>query len=103
MTDSTTQDEIQSLREQVEALRRRLPKARLRAGGEADGRDAEGRTYLTIHEVASRLDTTAEAAGNLLARVETRLDLNGLPVVEHGRFEAFLLDAAEGRNTSRFL
>ena len=104
MTDTTAQDELESLRRQVAGLRRRLPKARLRDGAEPpDGRDAEGRTYLTIHEAAARLDCTAETAARLLGRVETRLDLNGVSVVEANRFEQCLLDLAEGKNPSRFL
>jgi hypothetical protein len=103
---ATSPDNISTLRRRVAALRGRLPKARLREfpeGVPPDGRDETGREYLTIHQAAARLNTTAESAVSLLARVETRLDLNGVSVVEAGRFEQLLLDLADGRDPSRFL
>ena len=84
------------LRRQVEHLRGRLPAASL-------GPAAEGAGYLTIHQVASRLNTTAEQAVKMLQKVPTRLDDNGVQVIAADRFEQFVLDTAAGRNPSRFL
>jgi hypothetical protein len=106
MIQNNATDAVASLRQQVQQLRGRLPKARLRdleAGQSPDGRDAQGRQYLTIHEVAARLHTTAAEAARQLAKVEMRMDLNGVPVVEEGRFSQVVLDLAEGKNPSRFL
>ncbi len=82
------------LRRRVEHLRQRLPVADLGATSAA---------YLTIHQVASRLNATAADASRLLAKVETRTDRNGVQVVAVDRFEQFILDTAGGRNPSRFL
>jgi len=84
------------LRRQVEHLRGRLPDADL-------GPDSEATGYLTIHQVASRLNTTTEQAVKMLAKVPTRLDGNGVQVVAADRFEQFVLDTATGRNPSHFL
>jgi len=84
------------LRRQVEHLRAQLPKADL-------GPTIDGGAYLTIHEVASRLNTTAAEASRMLARIETRTDSNGTEVVAADRFEQFILDTAAGANPARFL
>ncbi len=81
------------LRRQVESLRQKLPAA--------DMADRDG--YLTIHQVASRLNTTAGDASELLTGVETRFDANGVEVVATDTFEQFLVDTVAGRNPSRFL
>ncbi len=104
MTDNTESND--ALRARVAALRAKLPKARLRDlpdGAPPDGRDEDGREWLTIHQAAARLNTTAAQATRLLGRVEQRLDLNGVPVIAAGRFEQVLLDLADGRDPSRFL
>jgi hypothetical protein len=84
------------LRRRVEQLRCRLPKADL---GPAAAPDA----WLTVHQVASLLNTTAEHASRLLAKVETQLDNNGLQVLSRERFEQFVVDTATGTDPSRFL
>lgn len=106
MTEPILTDDLAMLRQRVDSLRARLPKAWLRElpeGTAPDGRDEQGREYLTVHQVAARLNTTADAAARTLARVETRLDLNGMPVVAAERFDQLLLDLADGRDPSRFL
>ena len=95
--------DITELRQRVAALRGKLPKAWLRhfpPGAAPDGRDEDGREYLTIHEAAARLDTTAQEALRLLGRVEMRTDLNGVPAVQAQRFDQVLLDLAAGRSWS---
>jgi len=84
------------LRRQVEVLRGRLPAADLGAGPDPGA-------FLTIHQVASRLNTTAEQASRRLAKVETRRDGNGVQVIAAETFEQFVVDAAAGENPSRFL
>jgi len=84
------------LRRQVEHLRGRLPAA-------AMSPSADGHAWLTIHQVASRLNTTAAEAARMLAKIETRTDGNGLEVIAADRFEQFILDTAAGANPARFL
>lgn len=83
-------------RRQVEALRSRLPKADL-------GPMRDSASCLTIHQVASRLNTTADQAAKMLAKVETQFDDNGVEVIAVDTFEQFVVDTAAGRNPSRFL
>ncbi len=84
------------LRRQVETLRGRLPAADMGPG-------ALPGASLTIHQVASRLNRTAEQASRLLAKVETRRDSNGVEVIAAETFEQFVVDTAAGANPSRFL
>lgn len=84
------------LRRQVGRLRDRLPAADV-------GPALDGRTYLTIHQVASRLNTTAADATRMLAKIETRTDRNGQEVIAADRFEQFILDSATGSDPVRFL
>ncbi len=106
MTQADSETVLASLQRKVQRLRNKLPKARLREypdGSPPDGCDAAGREYLTIHQAAARLNTTASEAARLLARVEMRTDLSGVPVIEADRFNQALLDLAQGKNPSRFL
>jgi len=84
------------LRRQVEQLRSRLPKVDLGPMANSDG-------YLSIHQVASCLNTTADQASKMLAKVETQFDNNGLEVIAADRFEQVIVDLATGQNPSRFL
>ncbi len=90
------------LRRQVERLRARLPKATFSPAGAAAGRGPE--TYLTIHEVASRLNTTAHEARRLLEnKVPTETDANGVCVMRKPDFEQAVVDLSRRRDPSRFL
>ena len=88
-------EENHRLRRRVEQLRSRLP-------APAMGMTADG-AFLTIHQIASRLNTTAARAADLLDRVPTRIDDNGQQIVSADCFEQFILDSADGRDPSRFL
>jgi len=84
------------MRRRVEQLRHRLPKADLGPSAQADD-------WLTVHQIASLLNTTAEHASRLLAKVETQFDNNGVQVISRERFEQFVVDTAAGNDPSRFL
>ncbi len=90
------------LRRQAEGLRAAMPGATFGPGAAAGGKGAQ--TYLTVHEVASRLNTTAREARMLLDnKVPTDTDANGMWVVRKADFEQALVDISRRRNPSRFL
>ncbi|MFW6145747.1 MAG: hypothetical protein ACOC7R_00270 [Planctomycetota bacterium] len=85
-----------ALRRRVADLRGRLPDADV-------GPTLDGGGYLTVHQVAARLDLTAAEAAALLEGAGTRTDANGQTVVREDRFEQLILDHAAGRSPRRFL
>ena len=90
------------LRREVERLRAAMPKAAFSPAAAAAGKGAE--TYLTLHEVASRLNTTAHEARRLLDnKLPTETDANGMWVVRKADFEQAVVDLSRRRNPSRFL
>jgi len=89
-------DEHVALRRRVADLREMLPAADV-------GPTLDGGAYLTLHQVASRLDVTGAEAATLLDGVPTRTDANGQTVVREDRFEQVVLDRAAGKATGRFL
>jgi len=100
--DMTLLRENTRLRRQVERLRAAMPKATFGPAASAGGKGAE--THLTVHEVASRLNTTAHEAKTLLDRkVPTQTDANGMWVVRQADFEQAVVDLSRRRDPSRFL
>ncbi len=90
------------LRRQIERLRAAMPKATFSPAASAGGKGAD--TYLTLHEVASRLNTTAREARRLLNnKVPTETDANGVWVVRKADFEQAVVDLSRRRDPSRFL
>ncbi len=94
--DAGLLDEHVALRRRVAELRDRLPAADV-------GPTLDGGAYLTLHQVAARLDLTAAEAASLLDGVPTRTDANGQTVVREDRFEQVVVDRAAGKTTRSFL
>ncbi len=90
------------LRRRVEQLRATMPKATFGPAQAASGKGPE--TYVTVHEVASRLNTTAREARRLFGKkVPVETDANGMWVIRKSDFEQAVVDMSGQRNPSRFL
>lgn len=90
------------LRRQVEQLRGQMPKSSFSPPEAVRGKGPQ--TYLTVHEVASRLNTTAREAMRLFdKKVPTETDANGMWVIRKSHFEQAVVDISRRRNPSRFL
>lgn len=88
-------DSIECLRRRVGSLRARLPGA--------EPRNPDDQSYLTIHEAAERLGTTADGAADILADAEFQTDLRGQRIIAEREFERFILARAQGKPAAQFL
>jgi len=90
------------LRRRVERLRGQMPKASFSPPQAASGKGPDN--YLTVHEVASRLNTTAREAMRIFGKkVPIETDANGTRVIRKSDFEQAVVDMSRRRNPSRFL
>lgn len=90
------------LRRRVEALRAKMPRATFGPGAAAAGKG--DRTHLTVHEVASRLNTTAREVRRMFAgKVPVATDAHGVWVIRRDDFERAVVEMGRRRDPARFL